>query len=159
MHGRRHRQFSKKWEDAQEEWLRTKNWTCTPSTVRWGTQVMEEMLEICWNVWEHRNHILHSEENPRCNNTMKHLNREVEECFWRFREENFLSEDTHLFRQGAEKIKEWSVEEKRIWLLSIRAAEARKKLFDKRCRSREARQDTRRFLANNASAQTTERGL
>ena len=69
-----------------------------------------------------------------------------------------MSEDAHLFRQGAENIKERSVEEKRIWLLSIRAAEARKKSFDKRCRSREARQDARRFLANNASTQTTERG-
>ena len=72
---------------------------------------------------------------------------------------NFLSEDVHLFRQGVEKVKERSVEEKRIWSLSIRAAEARKKSFNKRCQSREARQDVRRFLANNTSTQTTEGGL
>ena len=152
-------QFSKKWEDAQEEWPGTKDWTCTPSTAKWGAQVTEEMLKICWNMWEHRNHIPHSEENPRCDSTMKCLNKEVEICFRRFREENFLSEDTHPFRQGSTKVKERSVEEKRIWLLSIGAAEARKKSCNKRCQSREERQDTRRFPVNNTTAQTRPDGV
>ena len=108
-----------------------KNMTHKLSAERWCSKLMEEVLEVFWNMWEHCNHVLHSEENPRHESINECLNKEVDTCFCLFWEEKFLGEDMHLFRQGAEKMREQTVEEKMTWLASVRAAKARKKLCKK----------------------------
>ena len=106
---------------------------------------MEEVLEVFWNMWEHCNHVLHSEENPRHESINECLNKEVNTCFCLFQEEKNMGGDTHLSGQGAEKTREQTAEEK-MWLASVGAAKARKKLCKKRCQSIEERQDIKRFF-------------
>ena len=147
----RHREKHKPRSWSQDEWPLSLDLPFKPSARKWCLKVIEELLEICWNMWEHCNHTLHLEELPMHDCTNEPLKGEIKQHFHQFHKERFLCNNLHLLRQHVKKLKEQTLEEKHMWLASIWAVETRKALHDCRCQQKAAQWDTKIFITKPMS--------
>ena len=84
--------------------------------------LIKKLMEVAWDMWEHRNGILHADPD-------KHdIHDELEVLNERLREEHargirgLLNQDRYLFRSSVESMLQWPTLQKRTWLSSVELA-------------------------------------
>ena len=55
---------SRKWQDAQDEWIQKRAMKWKPLVEKWSRNIMRLLLEISWEMWEDRNEFLHQVDHP-----------------------------------------------------------------------------------------------
>ena len=86
----------------------------------WLRGIIQQMIDICWGMWEHRNHVLHETETDRDRAELANLRRTVKEEFRKGR--------SGLFKQDCHKLqhREWVLEQGleflRTWIDDIQLA-------------------------------------
>jgi hypothetical protein len=114
------------WEDAQEKWIIANATKYKRSSARWMTNTVKTVLEMTWEMWDHRNTVLHHPDHPRKRQRIQSLNDTIQEEFDNWRPAAFLVIDHRLFRSTAKHmIDEFSQEKKEQWIESVDMARLR----------------------------------
>ena len=117
-----------------------------PSTPKWGERVIEALLEIHWNMWEHRNHCLHDPDHP-CHADLKTtVDNSIKKLCANFSPNAYLSSDRHLFQQSCSAMLSRPHDDKQLWLESVCAASLQKFNNNANVQCLTLRQDTRLFF-------------
>ena len=88
---------------------------------RWTVELIKKLQMVSWDMWDHRNGILHN--NPDRHHRKDDLavaNREIERE-WTRGAEGLLTQDQFLFR-SKKAVEERTLEKKREWLTSVKVA-------------------------------------
>ena len=109
----------KGWAEVQQrhfEFIKSKR-----TGERWLAAVIQKVWDAAWDLWDHRNKVVHGKES---NSRLRQLRWEIEEQF-----DLGSATVTHdaklLFRPGKEKILEGNADLQTAWLVRIRRARAR----------------------------------
>ena len=94
--------YSKKWQDAQEEWIQKKSTKWKRSTKKWSIKLVTASLELAWKMWENRNEYLHSDKHHWNLETEEQLNTGIREAF--NQATNVLARDKFLWGKAGERI-------------------------------------------------------
>jgi hypothetical protein len=112
--------ISRKWEDAQDKWMVARATKWKRSSARWMQKLTVATWEVSWEMWDHRNSILHDPLHPWRQQELSDLNEQISRETLAYEESGFLPKDRRLFNHSAEhKIKNYSVKQKRQWIRSI----------------------------------------
>jgi hypothetical protein len=112
---------SEQLRDRQD--LRYKSKQSRRSGFRWTVELIKKLQDIAWDMWEHRNGVLH--DNPDKHHrkaALEQANADIEEE-WSRGNQGLLREDLFLFRFKPELMKR-TLERKWVWLESVTAARA-----------------------------------
>ena len=111
--------ISQAWRQAQEYYL---VFTKSPMTSkRWTSALIQKVFEVAWGQWEHRNGILHDDDN-KCNKaTELWVNTAIRDQF-RVGAGSLPRADHGLFRAGVQRILARTLKRKQGWLHFIRTA-------------------------------------
>jgi hypothetical protein len=116
--------MSKKWMDAQQKYLESMG-KCTTGR-RWMISIISKLWDIAWDMWQHRNHIVHNTLHPQ-----KRLELELEKIGAQINElyaqgnETLLQRDKTLFLKSLETIKKGNCNEQAQWVTSVILAKQR----------------------------------
>jgi hypothetical protein len=119
--------ISKQWEDAQDKWMVARATKWKRSSARWMQKLTVATWEVSWEMWDHRNSILHDPSHPWKKQEILHLNEQISTETLAYKASNFLPRDCRLFNHTAEhKIRHYSAQQKRQWIQSIEMSRVRK---------------------------------
>ena len=83
--------------------------------------------EVSWEMWDHRNKVLHDPAHPWKQRDIRNLNEWIEQETLGYEESSYLPKDRRLFCRTAEnKIEHYSVAQKKQWIQSVEMARLRK---------------------------------
>jgi len=106
--------FSPGWRDAQQRYyLATRS---TRTGRRWVTALIQKFWDIAWDLWEHRNGVLHEKENLVTESLGLHLNRRVTRVFLALCSRALRATDRHLVQLPLSKLLERNANYKTQWL-------------------------------------------
>jgi hypothetical protein len=71
---------------------------------RWVTELIHKLWDTAWDLWEHRNEVLHERENQVTRSMGLHLNRRVTRVFFNSCFRPLRSNDNHLVRLPLSKL-------------------------------------------------------
>jgi hypothetical protein len=84
------------------------------------------LLEISWQMWDHRNHIYHDPAHPWSQQRFKDTNHQIQLTLGAHAENSVLPRDRHLFSIPPEELTQgFSEADKLKWLASVTAAYSR----------------------------------
>ena len=141
--------MSGEWLNAQQEWWNLQTLEREPSAPKWGSRVIEALLEIQWNMWEHRNHCWHDPDHPRHADLKTATDNNIQRLHREFSPDKYLSSDRHLFQRSCSAMIKRPLEDKQLWLESVRAACRRKINQTARSQRLALRQDIRSLFNKN----------
>ena len=105
--------------------------------LRWTVAIIKKLQDIAWDMWEHRNAVLHKDPDKHHRKiALEEANAEIERE-WTRGDQGLLIQDRFLFRCKEEIVKR-TLERKRIWLESITGA---RRAADARAETSSARQE------------------
>jgi hypothetical protein len=118
--------LSTAWQDAQAMWIARQATRYKRSPTKWAGRAVLALLEISWQMWEHRNHIYHDPSHPwslqRCQDT----NHQIQLTLGAHEENAVLPKDRHLFSIPPEELTlHFSEADKLKWIASVTAAYSR----------------------------------
>jgi hypothetical protein len=114
---------STKWREDQSRYLSSIG--SAKASRRWVESLIRKLWEVAWDLWEHRNGILHHKE---ASIIISQLNAEIST---EFREkESLLAPDKALFRVGLNSLLSKPIEIKQQWLARIKLARQRRTQAD-----------------------------
>jgi hypothetical protein len=106
--------LSPKWELVQQRhYARTKS---NKSGRRWVIALIQKLWDVAWDLWEHRNEVLHEKENLVTWSMGIHLNHRVSRVFTDLCSRPLRANDSHLVRLPLYKLLEHNVSYKTQWL-------------------------------------------
>ena len=79
--------------------------------------LIQKMWDTAWDLWEHRNEVLHKKENLVTRSMGLHLNRRVTRVFLDLCSRPLRANDSHLVRLPLSKLLEHNVSYKTQWLI------------------------------------------
>jgi hypothetical protein len=121
--------LSEAWTDAQDQWLVQIATRWKLSSARWAKNTVQGIWEILWEMWLHRNSVLHHPQHPWKIATIASTDKAIKEIWRTYVPKDFLTRDHHLFTGSADFIlKNYTIERKEKWILSTRHARMRKSL-------------------------------
>ena len=119
--------LSKRWVDAQELWIIACSTKWKRSSSRWATKAVEATLEITWELWQHRNRVLHHPNHPWKQEKIKDINETIIREVSMYQECAYLEIDRHLFQHDAQHmVDNYSTAQKEQWVQSVCMARLRK---------------------------------
>jgi hypothetical protein len=83
---------------------------------RWVIAIIQKLWDTAWDLWEHRNEVLHEKENLVTRAMGLHLNRRVTRVFLDLCSRPLRANDSHLVRLPLSKLLERKVSYKTQWL-------------------------------------------
>ena len=83
---------------------------------RWVIAIIQNLWDTAWDLWEHRNEVLHEKENLVTRAMGLHLNRRVTRVFLDLCSRPLRANDSHLVRLPLSKLLERNVSYKTQWL-------------------------------------------
>ena len=108
------------WEDAQEKWIVACSTRWKRSSARWMTKFLRAIWEVSWEIWQHRNKVLHHPSHPWRPQHTRDLDCRIEDDFSSFCEANYLPNDRRLFLSTAVHIqRNYSDAQEEQWLASV----------------------------------------
>ena len=88
---------------------------------RWTVELIKKMQDVAWDMWDHRNSVLHGDPTRHHQKTeLEDANDEIERE-WTRGPAGLLAQDLFLFRSRS-TVDNWNLEEKREWLASVQGA-------------------------------------
>ena len=133
--------YSKKWEDAQEEWIQRKYSKWKRSATKWAFKLINASLELSWKMWENRNECLHDEHHPWQCEGENSTNITIQELYEDYQDKIYLERDRKLFDTHVETKLALPLRKKKEWLCSVFAAQTRKRKNKRRRKRIEALSD------------------
>jgi hypothetical protein len=114
--------ITKDWEQAQDDyykWCRSRK-----SARRWTTTLIQKLWNVPWDLWEHRNGIVHAAENAEILNGMAEIDNEIRSKFQQG--SHGLQQRNHgLFTGPVNGILAASIVFRQGWLQRVQTARAR----------------------------------
>ena len=111
--------ISQAWRQAQEYYLA---FTKSPRTSkRWTSALIQKVFEVTWDQWEHRNGILHDDDNKFDKATELRVDTAIRNQF-RVGTGSLPRADHGLFRAGVQRILARTLKRKQGWLHFVRTA-------------------------------------
>jgi hypothetical protein len=113
------RRFFEGWLSTSWEALQQQFNTVTKSNrtgKRWVSALIQKIWDIAWDLWEHRNGILHEKENVVTRTMELHLNQRVMRVFLNLCSRALCSTDRHLVHLPLSKLLDCTVHYKVQWL-------------------------------------------
>ena len=150
--------ISKKFEEFQQRhYLANNN---QRSGFRWTVELIKKLMDVAWDMWDHRNGILHKDtdghrhaEQVMAANVSIHQEMETGA-------QGLLPDDKFLFQHKKEDMKDWNLDRKLIWLKSVTLArEAAKIAASQPQRHEEERQRMRSWLRSGRIREHNTEGL
>jgi hypothetical protein len=86
--------ISHEWTKAQQAHYTSIKSLCTGK--RWAVALIKKLWDIAWDLWEHRNGILHESSNVVSQNELCILDRKIMDVFSRLQSIVLLANDKHL---------------------------------------------------------------
>jgi hypothetical protein len=118
---------SKKWEDAQELWLVAVSTKWKRSSALWLQRLLVAIWDMSFEVWEHRNSILHHPLHPWKQAVIRDRERRIKDEFRAYEPAQYLPSDRRLFLSSAKHmLQHHSVAQQEQWLESITMARMRR---------------------------------
>jgi hypothetical protein len=114
--------LSSRWADSQQRYLESIK-KCN-SGRRWTIAILDKIWDILWDMWEHRNGIVHDPNHPRRQAMQQMLQMEVQEVYEEG-SDTLLSRDRLLFSKPLDTLQPGSEIEMRQWLSSVLLARQR----------------------------------
>ena len=116
---------SRHWEHAQQAWILTQAQNeRISSSRRWAASLINKTWLISWDMWEHRNRILHSPLHPRQVAKVAPVDSRITEEY-ETGIEGLLSQDRKLFRKPITTLFKYPLGHKVQWLESVSFARDR----------------------------------
>jgi hypothetical protein len=116
---------SRHWERAQQAWIlsQAQNERLSSSR-RWAASLIDKTWLISWDMWEHRNRILHSPLHPRQVAEMAFVDSRIQEEY-DTGTDGLIQKDKKLFRKPIHSIFKYPMAHKAQWLRSVSFARNR----------------------------------
>jgi hypothetical protein len=115
--------LSTKWMDAQQKYLESIGKRTTGK--RWTIPIISRLWDIAWDMWQHRNHVIHNTLHPKQQLEMELLGLQVNEWYEQGPEE-LLMRDRNLFQKSVETLlKGTGNEQEHQWVTLVRLAHHR----------------------------------
>jgi hypothetical protein len=114
--------IAKEWEQIQiayYEWCRSRQ-----SGRRWTTALIQKLWDVAWDLWEHRNGIVHAKENAETLHNMAEIDGEIRAQHLRG-PQGLAQRDHHLFNGPVADILSASIIYRQKWLKRVETARAR----------------------------------
>jgi hypothetical protein len=111
--------IAKTWTETQQkyyEWL-----GCRKTGRRWTEALIRKLSEVAWDMWEHRNHILHAKENEDVLHNMIQVDAEIT-YLWRQGHGDLPPRERYLFSGSLEDLLQSSVRNRKLWLTTVTSA-------------------------------------
>ena len=112
----------KRWKVVQQRYFKQQK--LDRSVKRWMTQLMQQLHNLAWHQWDHRNTVLHKTKLPRLNATLELLNDQVTEEYFKGPEE-LPNHDQQLFVLPLALLIAKPTQYKQSWLRNIHNARQR----------------------------------
>ena len=109
----------KGWAEVQQryfEFIKSKR-----TGKRWLVAVIKKVWEVAWDIWDHRNNVVHGKDAKTIANQLR---QEIEEQF-KLGVETVTKDAKLLFGQGKKKIMEGNTDMQKAWLVRIKQARVR----------------------------------
>jgi hypothetical protein len=118
--------LSSLWQDAQAEWIAKQSTRYKRSPIRWAGRASLALLEISWQMWEHRNHVYHDPAHPWSVQRSQDISQQIITTLGAHNSEKILRRDRHLFLISPQVLTQrFSDAEKHKWMASVTAAYSR----------------------------------
>ena len=82
----------------------------------WTAELVKKLWDIAWDLWEHRNGVLHESENVVSNAALRHLDMKVMDTFNRIRSLLLPAHDRHLISLSLSRLLKKDRIYKEVWL-------------------------------------------
>jgi hypothetical protein len=110
----------KGWEEAQQLYY---SFLCSRRTGRrWVIALIKKMWQIAWDLWEHRNGILHEQQNAVSANAITELDRKLRISYYNCRSILLGGIDRHLFSLSLPQLLQKDVIHRQTWLHQVELA-------------------------------------
>jgi hypothetical protein len=80
------------------------------------TSIIKKLWDIAWDLWQHRNEILHHKENHIAQETLRMLRHEVTRLFNELSSSHLLQRDRYLLRLSLGSLQKKDKEYKEAWV-------------------------------------------
>jgi hypothetical protein len=113
------------WQDAQAEWIAQQATRYKRSPTKWAGRASLALVEIPWQMWEHRNLIYHDPAHPWSQERNTDLTQQILQTLGAHTSAKILPRDRSLFSIPPQELTQQSLEDKRKWMDSVTAAYSR----------------------------------
>jgi hypothetical protein len=118
--------LSSLWQDAQAEWIAKQSTRYKHSPIRWVGCASLALLEISWQMWDHRNHIYHDPAHPWSVQRSQDISQQIISTLGAHNNKEILKRDRHLFSISPQVLTQsFSDADKHKWMASVTAAYSR----------------------------------
>lgn len=107
------------WATAQHNYLLSTG--SKISLKRWITAIIYKLYMIAWDLWDHRNKVLHAPDGPKAALEIAHLTNHITHEYAQG-QDGLRALDSHLFRDPLPMILAGTRSSQRKWLRSVRLA-------------------------------------
>jgi hypothetical protein len=105
--------------DAQQKYLESIGKRTTGK--RWTITIISKLWDIAWDMWQHRNHVIHNTLHSKKQLEMELLGLQVNEWYKQGPEE-LLIRDRNLFQKSVETLLKGTGNKQEQWVTSVRLA-------------------------------------
>jgi hypothetical protein len=113
------------WQDAQAEWIAQQATRYKRSPAKWAGRASLALLEISWQMWEHRNFVYHDPAHPWSQERNADLTQQILQTLGAHTSDKILPRNRSLFSIPPQELTQQSMEDKRKWMDSVTAAYSR----------------------------------
>jgi hypothetical protein len=89
---------------------------------RWVTLLITKLWDIAWDLWEHRNGVLHQQDNIITEGMIHIINRQVRSLYFHAAQFSLLPADTPLIRRSLQEILSKDYTFKKTWVSHVKQA-------------------------------------
>jgi hypothetical protein len=108
------------WTDAQQAYYKISK--SLRSGKRWTIELIKKLWDVAWDLWEHRNSILHEAQNVVTDRSSRSLNRQVSLLFSELQSHLLPAHDRHLLAMKLARLLKKDSTYKEVWLRNAQAA-------------------------------------
>jgi len=114
--------ISKKWQEEQAAvW---KAFKLRKSSQRWTTALIQRLVDMAWDMWHHRNEVLHNSSYNKEHLLEANINQELQDLY--YLGPQLLPQDAfHLWKRTAAQLKQLPSLYKHQWVETVKLAQAR----------------------------------
>ncbi len=102
------------WAVAQHKYY--KSIKCLQTGKRWTVALIKKLWDVAWDLWEHRNGILHEAENVVTGSELRRLNRKVCDAYKRLQQLQLSAHNRHLLVTKLSRLLKTDKVYKETWL-------------------------------------------
>ncbi len=122
------------WEEAQQAYYAFVNSNRTGR--RWTICLILKLWDIAWDLWEHRNGVLHEQNNVLTSSEIRQLNQKVRSIYGQIQQAFLSPHDKYLLNLPLESLISKDYIYKKTWLIQAQAAWAASRLTSRANSSR-----------------------